>query len=604
MLIKGFVAILNMSLIASYVIGVVLLARQLLKRTPRVYSYALWAIVLFRLILPFSFESAVGLLPNDTQPIAHNVVYQLPQQIDNDVAPDQPLEHAASTFEVASAKGVSALQNAILIGSYIWLAGIFIMLAYSVMNLLKLKNKLVGATPLSARIYLADHIETPFVLGLVKPVIYLPSKLAGAERDFIIMHEQCHIKRLDHLTRALAFVALTLHWFNPLVWLAYHLSANDMEMSCDESVLNQINTDIRTPYSQSLLRFATDKKITPATPLAFGEGNTKARIKNVMHYKKPVLWVSIIAILSVGIIAITLMSRQRENPQNVSPLPTTNQLYIMTDDNAPIGCQFGISDTADFDLDTAVKALPDLQGFNFNGTFDSRLEIHSDKDTTIKNIRVYTALDMRLLAFDALDETASKQKILLPDDKSQAYYYVIDIEIGDKEQTLYFSIGMENEDAEDAIDAPRVTMPMLTANDTIGVGVVLDYADDQKIVFHGYFGLFVYDIKKEKLTFVADLNYAFGTNRIQGDTFVDVIISGDGKNLVAFKNGLIKEDEAISALYVNLTTLEHEFKAYQPFESIYSVPDEQSSAFTGATIGELKYITDQREILLFKNYKL
>ncbi len=311
-----FLSLLNMSFTSSIVIFAVLVIRLLLKKTPKIFSYALWAVVLFRLLCPFSFESAVGLLPS-TEVIPQDIVYEAQPEISTgfeiiDSSVNEILPPATPTASV------NPIQIWIFIGRIIWGIGVLAMLIYSIIQYALLKRRLIGAKPLSENIcktnnvFVADGIDSPFVMGLLKPKIYLPSTLPKNEYDFIIAHEKCHIKRLDHITRVLAFIALALHWFNPLVWVSYIISAKDMEMSCDETVMKNMNSDIRAEYSTSLLRIATGKKLMFATPLAFGEGDTKGRVENVMKYKKPVVWVSVICLILVGVIAVSLMSNAKK----------------------------------------------------------------------------------------------------------------------------------------------------------------------------------------------------------------------------------------------------------------------------------------------------
>lgn len=299
-----FLWIINMSITASCVILMVLLVRPFLKKAPKVFSYALWVVVLFRLICPISFESAIGLLPVNKTPIPQDIAYSLEPQIDtglsivdNAVNPILPTPNNMSN-------SFNPLQMWILVGSIIWAIGMLVMLIYSFIQFVRLKGKLVGSMPLQDNIYLADHINAPFVMGFIKPNIYLPSSTSKTEQEFIIAHELYHIKRLDHIARILGFIALTIHWFNPLVWLAFVLSGKDMEMSCDEAIMQKMSADIRAEYSQSLLRFATGRQYITATPLAFGEGDTKDRVKNVMNYKSPMLWVMALALITVVVLCV------------------------------------------------------------------------------------------------------------------------------------------------------------------------------------------------------------------------------------------------------------------------------------------------------------
>lgn len=271
--------------------------------------------MLLRLLCPLSFESALSLIPIDKQPISQDIIYsQTPQistgmtVVDNMINPILP----APTDIGAS---INPIQVWLFIGEIIWISGIVAIAIYSIISFIKLKRSLITSTPLKENIYLAHHIATPFVLGVIRPKIYLPSSLFESEQNYIIGHELCHIKRLDHITRILGFIALSVHWFNPLVWIAFALSGKDMELSCDEAVMKSMDSDIKAEYSQSLLRFSTTKKMIHATPLAFGEGDTKSRVKNVLNYKKPKFWVILVAMIAVLSIAICLATNQKASRQ-------------------------------------------------------------------------------------------------------------------------------------------------------------------------------------------------------------------------------------------------------------------------------------------------
>ena len=184
---------------------------------------------------------------------------------------------------------------------------------YGIVTYLRLRRRLITASPLRDNIYLADDIDSPFVMGLIRPKIYLPSAMEEREQSYILLHEQHHIRRLDHVVKALAFVALCIHWFNPLVWVAFILSGKDMEMSCDEAVVKKLGTQIRADYTASLLSLATGKRIIAGMPLAFGEGNTKGRIKNLANWKKPAFWVVLVAVIVCIMLAIGLLTNPKQD---------------------------------------------------------------------------------------------------------------------------------------------------------------------------------------------------------------------------------------------------------------------------------------------------
>jgi len=197
-------------------------------------------------------------------------------------------------------------------GQYTWLFGIALLLAYSIVTTVRLNRKLKNATPIDENIYEKKGITTPFVFGVLRPKIYLPIGLYDKEKAYIVKHEQVHIKRLDHVIKPLAFAVLCIHWFNPLVWLAFFLMCDDMEKSCDESVIRQLGHGIKKDYSTSLLSLSTGKRFIGGSPLAFGESSTKGRIVNILNYKKPAFWVVIVAIIAVAALCVGLISNPRK----------------------------------------------------------------------------------------------------------------------------------------------------------------------------------------------------------------------------------------------------------------------------------------------------
>ena len=294
-LVKIFILVLNMTLTGSVAILAVLLARLLFKKAPRIFSYALWAVVLFRLLCPVSFSlpfSLLGALQNEParegrmEYIAEDIGYMERPQIAlpapglsemiNDALP--PADRTAS---------VNPMQVYMIVGAYIWLLGILSMAIYSAISLRRLQRRLKEAILEKENIYRIKGAGSPFVYGLFRPRIYLPEKIAAEEEQYILLHEQIHIQRGDAAFRLLAYLALWLHWFNPLVWGAFALSGRDMEMSCDEAVIRRMGSGVKKEYSASLLNAASGKQIVKGIPLAFGESDTGSRIKNVLRYQKP-----------------------------------------------------------------------------------------------------------------------------------------------------------------------------------------------------------------------------------------------------------------------------------------------------------------------------
>lgn len=317
-----FSKILNMSFTSCFVILFVLLARLPLKKAPKIFSYALWSVVLFRLVCPFSFESVLSLIPKKSEALNSEIIYNaLPKIETPPIIPDvnNVLGNPAPAPTPINPPVVnpSPIEVWSAVGTFLWALGIILLLAYSAISLIKLVCRLKSAKRIEDGVYSSDRIETPFVIGIFRPRIYLPENLSEEEKRYILLHEKTHIKRFDHLIKIIGFLVLCLHWFNPLAWLSFFLCGKDMEMSCDEAVIKAMGGEIKKDYSSSLLSLATGKRIVSGTPLAFGEGDTKGRIKNVLSYKKPTVWVIAAAVvlviaLSIGLIANPIsVSRER-----------------------------------------------------------------------------------------------------------------------------------------------------------------------------------------------------------------------------------------------------------------------------------------------------
>ncbi|HZK56758.1 MAG TPA: DUF5301 domain-containing protein [Clostridia bacterium] len=331
-----FTTILNMSITASYVAVGVILVRLLLSKTPKIFSYALWAVVLFRLISPFSFATAfsfLGLLNVNSQHNAGVLKYvsldtgaiQAPT-IQSDIGGLESIVNS-SLPPAAPVATVNPMLIWMNVFSLIWLVGIVVLLFYSVTSYIKTKRQLLTATLVKDNIYESDQIGTAFVCGFIHPKIYVPAGVRDTDLSYILEHEGTHIRRKDYLIKPLAFLALILHWFNPLMWLSFGLMSRDMEMSCDESVLQRMSPDAKGSYSRALLSLSVKRSgLFVANPLAFGESHLKARIKNVLNYKKPVFWVVIASIVVLTGTGIALLSNPSGNKPDLSFLNPSNML--------------------------------------------------------------------------------------------------------------------------------------------------------------------------------------------------------------------------------------------------------------------------------------
>lgn len=310
-----FLVILNMSITASFVALAVILVRFLLTRAPKIFSYILWGAVAIRLITPVSFTSSLSVLGlvDFQKKTGTGFMEFVPQEIGMQKNPvvDIGIKEISyfinSSYPVATPMAsANPMQIIVWIGSLIWITGIVILLLFSILSYLKILVKVRTATLVKDNIYETDQIDTPFVCGFLKPKIYIPIGMSDHELSYILLHEKIHIMRRDYLIKPFAFMLLIIHWFNPLMWLSYALMSKDMEMSCDESVVNKMGHQIKGSYSTSLLTLSVSKKggLT-GSPIAFGESNVKARIQNILTYRQPskrmiAAYILVIATLVVG----------------------------------------------------------------------------------------------------------------------------------------------------------------------------------------------------------------------------------------------------------------------------------------------------------------
>ena len=312
-----FSKVLNMSMTGSVVILLVMLARLILKKSPKTFSYVLWSVVLFRLLCPVSFSASISVLevlkPQVVETSSEtSIVSYIPTTSTSFVAPDTGVEQPSIYLQSHVPEAQDRAPDIMEYVCWIWAAGASVLILYSTGQYVKLRARLVGAMVYRGNVYLADHIDTPFVMGILSPKIYLPTSVPKEERKFIIAHERHHIRRCDHIIKLLSFVALCLHWFNPLVWVAFLLSGKDMEMSCDEAVIRRLGSHIRADYSTALLRMSTHRRILSGMPLAFGEGDTKGRVLNMSRWKKPKLCVSIICLLLCVVVLVACVVNPEE----------------------------------------------------------------------------------------------------------------------------------------------------------------------------------------------------------------------------------------------------------------------------------------------------
>ena len=311
-----FLKLLNLSISASWLVLVVLALRLVLKRAPKWVNVLLWGMVALRLMLPFSIESALSLIPS-AETVSPEVVQFDPaptitsgvELIDNAVNPS-----LSESFAAAPLASVNPLYVWTYLAGWVWLIGLAAMLAYALVSYLRLRRRVRASIPLRENIYVCDEVPSPFILGIVHPRIYLPSALDEAQRGSVLSHERAHLARRDYWWKPLGFALLAVYWFNPLLWLAYTLLCRDIELACDERALCGMDAGQIKDYSSALLACSVPRRMIAACPLAFGEVGVGARVKNALRYKKPAFWVVAVSVVVCTVVAVCFLT----NPERAT----------------------------------------------------------------------------------------------------------------------------------------------------------------------------------------------------------------------------------------------------------------------------------------------
>ena len=440
--------LMNMSVQAAIAVGVVLIVRLLFVRfgVSKKYVGVLWLIPYLCMVCPWKLNSPIGFWESSPEEYQMERTRQAVIYIQNAVMPHEdddvtlfagadvsPLTDSVSSSVVAD----GIVQNFWIVSGGVWIAGILAILVYSVFSYIRLRKKLLCSVRAGEKIYLADDIDVPFVFGLFRTKIYLPSGMEDEYLQYVTEHERTHIRRRDPMKKFAAFCVTSIHWFNPFAWLAFSLFGRDMEMACDEETIEKIGADKRRDYADALLALSVDGRILTRAPLAFGEGDTESRIKNILRYKKTVWMNSTVTVLIVIALAVCFFTRRES-----------------------VG-------------DSVEDPHPALAG---------------------ENQRPASAVeDSRTLANDIVQ------------------WELIEI-----------------------------TPPHLDSETICGAdGPLLDYADKRHVIFHDYFGLFVYDIEAQSMTGALDLT-AIGCQYTQGDNFCEISVEDDGSRV--YLHPLSEED--------------------------------------------------------------
>ena len=339
-----FLKLLNMSITASWLVLAVVVLRLLLKKAPKAITCALWALVAIRLLCPFSIESMFSLIPS-VEPVSPEIVYTAAPITNTPVEPPvqtvtpSTVEPTLPTVLTVLEASVDPWQIVLTVASVVWILGIVGMTVYALVSYLRLRKKVAEAVGIERNVYLCDHVDTPFILGIFRPRVYLPSAIGETDMRYVLAHERAHLRRRDHWWKPLGFALLTVYWFNPVLWVAYVLLCRDIELACDERVIRDMGIEDKKAYTSALLSCSIPRRMIAACPLAFGEVGVKARIKSVLHYKKPAFWIILVAVIATIAVAIGFLTDPKEDVRDADIIyraqiaygPTANGVYASAD---------------------------------------------------------------------------------------------------------------------------------------------------------------------------------------------------------------------------------------------------------------------------------
>ena len=309
-----FLKIVNMSISASWLVVAVLILRLVLKKAPKWVNVLLWGIVVVRLICPFSFESALSLIPS-AETFPEKIISGPSFDVQTGITPidNRINDYLGDRYFEGVTVPTNNGNNVMTILTIVWIIGILLLATYTIISYQRLNRKVDTAVHYKDNIFQSENVSSPFVLGIINPRIYLPFSMNEQDMEHVVAHEQAHIRRKDHWWKPLGFFLLTIHWFNPLIWWAYVLLCRDIELACDEKVIKGLSNEQRADYTQALVACSVNRRMIAACPLAFGEVGVKERVKSVMNYKKPAFWVIIIAVIVCVGVAICFLTNPKQD---------------------------------------------------------------------------------------------------------------------------------------------------------------------------------------------------------------------------------------------------------------------------------------------------
>lgn len=410
-----FAKLVSISIVSNWLILAVILLRVLLKKAPRWIICILWALVAVRLVFPFSIESPVSLIPETTSVIQEAVDTNLihPEVVPSDTAEFTTQEGNSNTY-IGSKPSVSIIP-------FVWCFGVSLMLSYLVFSYFKMLWLVREAVPEREKIWVCDAVTTPFILGIIRPKIYLPSGLLEPNREYVIAHEQSHLRCKDHWWKPMSFVLLSVFWFNPLMWIAYALVCRDIEFACDERVVHHYGLLEKKAYSEALLECSRNRKLVLACPVAFGETAVIQRVRNVLNYKRPRFWVILICIIVIVVTAIGFLTvpAKKDASDPVSTVPVQDEVRVaesLKDAIEPV-------DTVPIQDEVPPTMLPEAQKIDWENYPDGiRIEPYTGENFTAHVMvvrdpsKVYLAASSNPLSMDTpgvpMDEAMEREQAI------------------------------------------------------------------------------------------------------------------------------------------------------------------------------------------------
>ena len=437
-----FIKLLNMSISASWLVLAIILFRMVLKNAPKWIRCILWGLVAVRLVCPISVESVFSLLPS-RETVPQDILYAEKPSIQTGITAINNIVNPYISDSMAPDIGASInpMQIVISLTAVVWVIGMIGMLVYGFISYLRIRNKVAASLHVEENIYLCDYINTPFVLGVVRPRIYLPSALAEDDKTcFVIAHEKAHIKRRDHWWKPLGFLLLTVYWFNPVIWIAYILLCRDIELACDEHVIGHLEEKEKSSYSEALLACSIrtkngdfHRRIITACPLAFGEVGVKKRVKEVLHYKKPAFWLLVVAVFSSIVVAVCFLTDPAGDALHArSPFGHSYRVeeiiyaapqysFAYSLETAP-RYQF----TSDYAMFVSGDLLDDSEGYEWvqqSGAFE---EVKLSASNFDDYFTIWTNGPTHIMGPDAIrKDTKSAWRMDVKDDANGVFYYLI-----------------------------------------------------------------------------------------------------------------------------------------------------------------------------------